>query len=50
MDLMLFSDHSSALIGQDSMADRLRSGKLGPAAFRRSVDRVLRLRARLARR
>jgi beta-N-acetylhexosaminidase len=50
MDLMLFSDYSSALRGQDSMADRLRSGKLNPAAFRRSVDRVLRLRARLAHR
>jgi beta-N-acetylhexosaminidase len=50
MDLMLFTDSRDALRGQDSMADRVRSGKLDRAAFRRSVDRVLRLRARLARR
>jgi beta-N-acetylhexosaminidase len=50
MDLMLFSDYSSALRGQDAMADRLRSEKLSLAAFQLSVDRVLRLRARLARR
>jgi beta-N-acetylhexosaminidase len=50
MDLMLFSDYTGALRGQDSMADRLRSGRLNPTAFRRSVDRILRLRARLARR
>ena len=50
MDLMLFSDVASALEGQDSMADRVGSGRLDRAAFRRSVDRILRLRARLARR
>ena len=50
MDLMLFTDSADALKGQDSMADRVRSGELDPAAFRRSVDRVLRLRARLTRR
>lgn len=50
MDLMLFTDFRAALEGQDSMSDRLRSGKLEPVAFRRSVDRILRLRARLARR
>jgi beta-N-acetylhexosaminidase len=49
MDLMLFTDYTSALRGQDSMADRVRSAKLNPVAFRRSVDRILRLRARLAR-
>ncbi len=50
MDLMLFTDVADALKGQDSIADRLRSGRLGRAAFRASVDRILRLRARLARR
>ncbi len=49
MDLMLFTDLRGALDGQDSMSDRLGSGKLDPSAFRRSVDRILRLRARLAR-
>lgn len=49
MDLMLFTDSRDALKGQDAMADRVRSKKLDSAAFRRSVDRVLRLRARLAR-
>jgi beta-N-acetylhexosaminidase len=47
MDLMLFSDIAEALDGQDSMTDRLRSGRLGRAAFRASVDRILRLRASL---
>lgn len=50
MDLMLFTDYGDALKGQDSMADRIRSEKLDPAAFQRSVNRILRLRARLARR
>jgi len=50
MDLMLFTDYDEALKGQDSMADRIRSEKLDPAAFRNSVNRILRLRARLARR
>jgi beta-N-acetylhexosaminidase len=49
MDLMLFTDYTSALRGQDSMADRMRNGRLQNAAFRASVDRILRLRARLAR-
>jgi beta-N-acetylhexosaminidase len=49
MDLMLFSDYTSALRGQDSMADRLRRGKLNRTAFSASVDRILRLRARLRR-
>jgi beta-N-acetylhexosaminidase len=49
MDLMLFTDSRDALRGQDSMADRIRSGKLDRTAFRRSVDRILRLRSRLAR-
>jgi beta-N-acetylhexosaminidase len=47
MDLMLYTDWREALKGQDAMKGRLRSGKLGRAAFRRSVDRILRLRARL---
>ncbi len=50
MDLMLFTDFRNALRGQSSMTDRLKQGKLGPKQFRRSVDRILRLRARLARR
>ena len=50
MDLMLFTDYDEALKGQDSMADRIRSEKLDPAAFRNSVNRILRLCARLARR
>jgi beta-N-acetylhexosaminidase len=50
MDLMLFTDVADALKGQDSIADRLRSGRLDRASFRASVDRILRLRARLARR
>jgi beta-N-acetylhexosaminidase len=49
MDLMLFGDTSSALRGQDSMADRLRQGKLNRKAFTASVDRILRLRARYGR-
>ena len=49
-DLMLFTDLRGALDGQDSLSDRLRSGKLEPTTFRRSVNRILRLRARLARR
>ena len=49
MDLMLFSDVPSALEGQDSMADRVRSGKLNRKACRASVDRILRLRARYGR-
>jgi len=50
MDLMLFTDVRGALEGQDSMSERLRSGKLDRVEFRRSVDRILRLRARFARR
>ena len=49
MDLMLFSDVSSALRGQDSMAGRLREGKLNRPAFNASVDRILRLRSKYAR-
>jgi beta-N-acetylhexosaminidase len=50
VDLMLFTDFRAALRGQDSIADRLRSGRLNRAGFRASVDRILRLRSRLARR
>ncbi len=48
MDLMLFTDFRNALKGQDSITDRLKAGKISPKQFRRSVDRILRLRARLA--
>jgi beta-N-acetylhexosaminidase len=47
MDLMLFTGVAGALEGQDSMTDRLRNGRLERAAFRESVDRILRLRASL---
>jgi beta-N-acetylhexosaminidase len=50
MDLMLFTDYRDALKGQDSMTDGFRSGRLDRQAFRRAVDRVLKLRGRLARR
>jgi beta-N-acetylhexosaminidase len=47
MDLMLFAGIAAALEGQDSMTDRLLSGRLGRPAFRASVDRILSLRASL---
>jgi beta-N-acetylhexosaminidase len=49
VDLMLFDDLPSALAGHGALVAQLRRGKLGRARFEASVERVLRLRASLAR-
>lgn len=43
-DLLLFTDYREALEAESALAGRLRSGALHRKAFRRSVDRILRLR------
>lgn len=48
MDLLLYGDWREALKGETAMARKLRAKRLRPAEFRRSVNRVLDLRRRIA--